>query len=489
MKAGDAGRSTRLPYYLLMIWLASLPWPLGANRDWIWPWWVLMLMLIAVLSAWQGPLLARCRSSHPGVCIALGSVALLVAVDLVRAALALPADLLGGYSLLAVADPDAARLAALRSMALLVLSVLVIELVNSRRRARGLLLTLFAVGIAQGLLALWLTLTDSHLIIFGHQLGGSAVTSGTFINRNHFAGMLELAGAAGFGLLASGLHANEAAVTWREWLRRFGHAVLGSRFLIRVGLAVIVVALVMTRSRMGNAAFFFGLTTAGMAALIWWRPLPRILIWLLVSIVAIDVLVLGAWVGVDKVAERMAETRILPETVATSPQAEATTGVELRSSEPTDAERWAVARGGLALWRQRPWFGHGGGSFRVVFPSAKSEAVSLFYENAHNDYVQTLVERGLVGLSLALFAATALFWTAWHSLRSRADSLARGLALTTIAAGAAFALHALVDFNLQIPANQFWFQACLLMGAVALGLPQGRRSRSAVAPASDLQET
>jgi putative inorganic carbon (HCO3(-)) transporter len=475
---------TRLPFYLLLFWLALLPWPLGANRDWLWPWFAAALMLIAALVAWRGADLRRCRSAHPSLCLALICTALWAAIDAVRALLAMPSDVLIRSNVFAVADPDAAQLGALRSLVVLVLSVLLVELVSSRRRARWLLGALFIAGIGQAVVALWLTLGGTTLTLFGHELGGTRLASGTFINRNHFAGMLELAGAAGFGLLASGLHARERAETWREWLRRFGHALLSSRFLVRLGLAVLVVAMVMTRSRMGNAAFFLGLTGAGLAAIIWWRPLPRILLWLLLSIVAVDVLVLGAWVGVDKVAERMAETRIVAANAPTDDTANA--AVQARNTEPTDAERWAVAQGGLALWRQRPVLGHGAGSFRVVFPSAKSESVSLYYEHAHNDYVQALAERGSVGFLLQSVATLSLLFAAVHALRLRADSLARGLALTSLAAATAFAAHALVDFNLQIPSNQFWFQVCLLTGALALGLPHPlQRRQSALTDASD----
>jgi putative inorganic carbon (hco3(-)) transporter len=478
VSAREQALRTRLLFNLLLCWLIALPWPLGANRDWIWPWFAVVLLLIGASAAWCGVLLDRCRTSHWGLRLALISGALITLVDLLRAAIGRAADVLESAPIYAVADPDAAQLSALKALTLLLLCVLLVELVSSRRRARWLLASLFVAGIAQALLALWLTLTAGTLELFGHRLGGAGLASGTFINRNHFAGMLELAGACGFGLLAMGLHARDAATTLREWLRRFGHALLGSRFLVRVGLAVLVVALVMTRSRMGNAAFFIGLTSAGFAAILWWRPLPRILLWLLVSIVAVDVLVLGAWVGVDKVAERMAETQIVA-APAPDDARQTAIGTSAQTTEPSDGERLAVASASLQLWRQRPWLGHGAGSFRIVFPSVKPASVGLFYENAHNDYVQILVERGAFGLLLLLTATGGLFISAIHALRARSDSLARALALTTIAASTALAAHSLVDFNLQIPANQFWFVACALMGALALGLPEPQRVQRA----------
>jgi putative inorganic carbon (hco3(-)) transporter len=468
MAVRDSADRSRLLFYLWLVWIVLLPWPLGANRDWIWPWFSAALLMLTAATVWCGHPLARWREAHGALRAAL---ICLVAINLIDFARAIGANLWPTAAPWA-ADPDAALLGAFKGSTLWALALLAILLVGSRRRARWLLASVFVSGFLGALFALALSLGHLQLPWLGHRLGTADYATGTFLNRNHFAGMLELAGAAGFGLLASGLHTSERAANWREWLRRIGHALLGSRFAVRAGLAVIVVALVMSRSRMGNAGLFLGLTAAGLAALAWWRPLPRILIWLLLSIVAIDVLVLGAWVGVDKLAERVTSTRLV---AAAAESDDVAVSVDLAAVpvpvEPSDAERWTVARAAVLAWRERPLLGHGAGSFRLVFPAVKPESVGLFYEHAHNDYLQTLVERGVVGLLLYLAAVGLLMLAAVQALRRRSDSLSRGLALATIAAAVAIGVHSLVDFNLQIAANLFWFQICLLFGAVAHVLP------------------
>lgn len=468
-RASSADRS-RLAFYLLLCWSALLPWPLGANRDWIWPWFSAGLLLIAAMAIWTTDLGVRWRSAHTGLRIALICLLLLALLDGLRCIFADSSE----NAFWRIADPQAALLGALKSATVGVLVLLSMLLISSRRRARWVLAVLFVTGVLQALLALAMTLGSVSFTWLGHPLGASEFATGTFINRNHFAGMLELAGAAGFGLLASGLHVTERAQGWREWVRRIGHALLGTRFLMRLGLALLVVALVMTRSRMGNVAFFVGLTAAGTAALLWWRPLPRILIWLLLSIVAVDVLVLGAWVGVDKLADRVAETRwtaAAVEPLAGKTISDHSTEAAPQSAEPNDAERWTVAEAALRLWRERIWLGQGPGSFRLLFPAVKPESVRLFYEHAHNDYVETLVERGMIGLGLFIVAAMSLLYSAVQALRIRKDSLARGMALASIAAGTSLALHSMVDFNMQIPANLFWLVICLTLGALGHGLP------------------
>lgn len=471
-------RATRPLFYLLLLWLVALPWPLGANRDALWLGFAALLFAFGAWAWWLLPLASWWRASDRWLRLSLLALAALVALDVGRLLLHRFAD--APQSIWRLADPDAAALGAIQGAGVLVLAMLLVQLVHSRRRARWLMLAVFASGVAEALLAIAVALSGGSLHWLGHNLGEGGNASGTMINRNHFAGLLELAGGVGFGLLASGISAHPEALSLRERLRRIGHALLGERFAVRAGLALIVVALVLSRSRMGNVGLFFGLTVAGLAALACWRPLPRLLLWLLLSILVVDVAVLGAWVGVDKVAERLAETRIVAiERAPVDPANPATSGADTADRpvrlEPSDAERLAVAGATWTLWQQRPLLGHGAGSFRVLFPSVKPASVQLFYEHAHNDYLEQLAERGLLGLGLWLLAVLTPLALALRVLRRHNDSLHRGLALASIAAGSALLLHGLVDFNQQIPANRWWFHTLILVGALACQVPLRKR--------------
>ena len=59
---------------------------------------------------------------------------------------------------------------------------------------------------------------------------------------------------------------------------------------------------------MGNTAFFASLLICGVAALALLRRPPRSLVILLVSLIAVDVLIVGTWFGVERVVERIQET-------------------------------------------------------------------------------------------------------------------------------------------------------------------------------------
>ena len=125
--------------------------------------------------------------------------------------------------------------------------------------------------------------------------------------------------------------------------------------------------------------------------------------------------------------------------------------------------------GRLYIWRvatphvaDRPWLGHGPGSFALEYPRWEAEAwqqarvgaASARFRgpqaHAHNDYVEALVDRGLLGLvTIVLLMATPL----QHAIRQRRAGRDEPLAMAAAAAAAALGAMALVDFPLARPAE------------------------------------
>lgn len=111
--------------------------------------------------------------------------------------------------------------------------------------------------------------------------------------------------------------------------------------------------------------------------------------------------------------------------------------------------------------RDWPIFGTGLGTFRDVFPLYRTEDFQVAVAQAHNDYLETIVELGFPA-AIALFLTMAsLLWICLRGVRQRR----RDAVLPCIGVGATtlVAIHSLFDFSLQIPAvtSLYW----LLMGA------------------------
>ena len=106
----------------------------------------------------------------------------------------------------------------------------------------------------------------------------------------------------------------------------------------------------------------------------------------------------------------------------------------------------------------RPLLGAGPGCFHLAYQQERpSSSDGDGYMNvAHNDYLQWLVETGLIGLGLWLaLLGLALRW-AWISTQAPAGAVA-----ASIAAVFAIGTYQLFNFATPLPAGLFWMAGCL----------------------------
>lgn len=347
----------------------------------------------------------------------------------------------------------------LKSVAYGVLFALTLLLVRDKRRLVLLGYVLLASGAMQACYGGLMTLSGLEYGFFVEKEFYRGFATGTFVNRNHLAGYLEMTSAIGIGLLLATSAGTGAATSWRQHLRNLVELTLSPKTPLRLMLATMVIALVLTRSRMGNTAFFSSMLVAGCLTLAAYRRQAgslakafrradtRSTAILVASLIAIDIAIVGTWFGVEKVAQRIAE-----------------------SSVSHDADRVEVARNTLALWQDFPIVGSGGGSFRLAFARYRGESIEAFYDHAHEDYLEILADTGVVGAGLLGGVVVSSLWAALRALFRRRDPLMRGTAFASFMGVVAISIHATVDFNLQIPANAVTFMVLLALGWIALHL-------------------
>src|SRR6266513_1964007 len=313
-------------------------------------------------------------------------------------------------------DVHATRQAALQTLAYLLFFCLTLLLVNSRPRIRLLAQALIVGGVFQAAYGSLMTLAGlEHGVFIDRQDPG--VATGTFINRNHLAGYLEMCLAAGVGLMLAELSSTRA-VGWRDSARQLLRTLLGNKARVRLALVVMVTGLVLTRSRMGNTAFF-------------------------ASLLIIDLIVVGNFFGLEKVAERIQQTSIEP------------------------GDRVDTDRDALAMLRDFPLTGIGAGAFYAVYPMYTSAVVVTgFTRHAHDDYLPFACEFGLVFAALLGAVVLASLWTAIRAQLKRRDQQLQGMGFAATMAIVALLIHSAVDFNLQIPANAAMFVVLLALGWV-----------------------
>jgi putative inorganic carbon (hco3(-)) transporter len=335
-------------------------------------------------------------------------------------------------------DVYATRQEALQTLAYVLFFCLTLLLVNNERRIKRLALTIIIGGLFQATYGSLMMLSGLEYGFFIHTQGG--VATGTFINRNHLAGYLEMCLATGIGLMLAEFSSSSAA-GWRDSARYLLRTLLGDKARVRLALVVMVIGLVLTRSRMGNAAFAASLSAAGGFYLLAVRRLSGRTITFFASLLIIDLLVVGNFFGIEKVAQRIEQTSMDSE------------------------ERVSVARDALVILRDFPLTGTGAGSFYAVYPMYTSAVVVTgFTRHVEDDYLQFSCEFGLVFASVLGAAVLASLWTAIRAQLKRRNRLLQGMSFAAAMAIVALLIHSAVDFNLQIPANAAMFVVMLALG-------------------------
>lgn len=283
---------------------------------------------------------------------------------------------------------------------------------------RHRILYLFAAfGFALALFALIQGFSSHNKIYWAitPEFGGQVY--GPYVNRNHFAGIMELLAPTAFVLAA--LHRRSSE---HRALLIFAGVLMG-------------VSIVTSQSRAGMVAFAIEMLVL-CAVLFRTRDFRRVGPAPLFAIFAFGAFII--WFGGGELFERF--------------------------SGLSDYMRLSVVKDAKTMILARPLFGWGLGTFPDVYPHFRTFYTNHLVNQAHNDVVQFVIEMGFVGAVLAAWSLVAFYRSAmcvvtrWTGATAEAGPLAGFIGCTGLL------FHSLFDFNLHIPANAAAF---FLLAALA----------------------
>jgi O-antigen ligase len=333
---------------------------------------------------------------------------------------------------------------------------------GARRRFRRVVAWL---GLGLGFVALGQLAVNAKAIYGFFRPWESDSFYGPFVNRNNFAGYMLLVIPVGLGLLAE---------AWRRYRRRVGETPNLRRRLVAMGTRegsrllyaallplVAIAALLASTSRGGILAFAASLALAAIGL----RSRKGTPAW---AAALVFVAVALAWFGLERLEVRF---------VRVTDDAPGRTVVWQESLALMDGPRWVTGYGfnayAEALSRVPGWRLPAGAT---PWPEAIREALETeeryayrapgdlpglaWYREAHNDWLQLLVETGLPGLALGLWVALGAL------LAARGDPW-------LFAALAGPLIHVFVDFDFQIPAIPVLW---VILAALAAGSSRHRHS-------------
>ncbi len=325
--------------------------------------------------------------------------------------------------------------------------------VSDFRKGRSVLVrTLILLGFLEATYGIVQYLTGWQKIFTYAKIYDLEEATGTYINRNHYAGLLEMvlpfvvaAAFYSFQVWSSHRHAYGEG---REAEERTSAAyqTLFYSFL----LVIMMVAVIFSRSRMGILGAILSIViVAGLA-----QVRVRRKAWLLgVAFFVACALGYGLWIGLGPVLARYEGM-----------------------SDPSNLRiegRFMIWRDTLQMIRDYPLFGTGLGTFELVYRHYQTGMVTMNVENTHNDFLQFAAETGLPGATLLFLPIIYLLIKMIGSFLDDPRSYRRSVTLGCIGSTTALLLHSLTDFNLQLPANALIFAVVLGLGYRVVYIERG----------------
>lgn len=289
----------------------------------------------------------------------------------------------------------------------------------------GAVLALF--GILQHILS-------NNKIYWIRSLGQGGSIFGPYVNRNHYAGLMEMI----FPLVLSLFLYYKPHVKNRSLREKIAELfnLQRTNIYLLLGFASVLIAtsIFLTLSRSGIVSLCISMIFFGILFISKGANRKRGII-----IVVIFVLIVFSvgWFGWEPIFERFERVR--------SPEGDIR---ELR------VEIW---KDSMNIIRDFPLFGTGFGSFVNIYPKYRTITGDRVADHAHNDYLEILSDGGFVAFALCFLFVPALIYKASRNFLRRREIYSIYLFIAAISGLLSILIHSITDFNLHIGANGLYF--------------------------------
>lgn len=371
------------------------------------------------------------------------------------------------------ADPFGTRLALYKFIALLLTGALLWRYMESERRLRYLIFSIILICVASALFGVARQAVQQPGGEFILPALPYRVGYGQFLNRNHFAALMEMGLGVTVGLVAAGGVSRERILYYIAfaiplWVSLILSTSRGGVFSMLLQLLLLAVIAFEPREDRPTQDADANATSENLepersqiqialqtkdanskkAASRWRVRLVRaafILCILLISSISV------LWIGGDPLVSRIAAVHGEIGDYATAGRA--------------GDNRREIWRTTWQLVRERPLTGVGFGAYSTAITRFHNASGEFVIGQAHNDYLELLASGGVVGVALAVgFCAWAGFYVR-RALHVRA-AYQHAAAVGALAGIFPVALHNLVEFGLHITINACVFVALIVIATL-----------------------
>jgi O-antigen ligase len=343
-------------------------------------------------------------------------------------------------------DPFATKFFALQLFALALTCALLLRYLTTIGRLQALVWVVIGVACASALFGIVRQTTQRSEIGFILPLLRPNSGYGQFINRNHFALLMEMGFGLALGMVIGGGARRERTLLYLAPILPIWTALVlaNSRGGILSMLAQVMFAILILQARARSE-----MSGPSRLGAIWWRLKNSLLFRALLSTCLLIAIAVGIiWIGGDDVVSRM-------ETVREEVSVEGLEGT-------ARVQRKEIWKSSLRLVKEHWIAGAGLGAYAVAINQYHQGSGQLVPREAHNDYLELLASGGVIGVALFAWFLVA-FTKRARRVMKESDAFRRAACYGALIAIFGVAIHSFVDFGLHVTVN-----SVVLMALVAI---------------------
>jgi len=329
------------------------------------------------------------------------------------------------------ADPYQTRFFVLQLSALTVLLWLLYRYFGSPFRIKLLIHVILAVGVASAVFGL-LRQTVQHEpgFVLPRMMPGQGY--GQFINKNHFAMLMEMVLGLGVGMcLLNTLNRERMMIYLASLLPVWTALVLSnSRGGVMAMLAQIIVAAILLMKHRDDR-----FTTNKRVVI-----MRGSMLLLLLVVIGVGTI----WVGGDRLVNSFSQAR------------------NEFTQDASGVSRTEIWRATWKMFTAHPLLGVGMGGYWVAITAYHDASGVSTPQEAHNEYLELLSSGGLVGLGIGIWFGVGLFRSVRANLHTQ-DRFQRTMCFAAVIGITGVAVHSLFDFGLHLLINAFVFLVLIML--------------------------
>ena len=330
--------------------------------------------------------------------------------------------------------------------------VLTIQLLTKKDIFKKTITVIIVFASLLSFLGILQHILSNNRVFWLRELTQGGIPFGPYVNRNHYAGLMEMI----FPLVLGLFLFYKPHVTYRSFREKiteiFNRPTTNIYILLGFSAILIATSIFLTLSRSGIVSLCLSMIFFG--AMVLERGTSRKRGIIIIIIFVLIVLSVG-WFGWDPIFERFERIR--------------------NAEGDISEQRLVIWKDSKNIIKDFPLTGTGFGSFINIYPKYRTISGDVIADHAHNDYIELFSDGGIIAFLISAWFFLALSFKSYKVFLKRRDIYSIYVFIGSFTGIIAILIHSITDFNLHTGANglYFFFLAGLAVSAANTRLQEG----------------